>query len=45
MALCLELLMPNISYRAADGPLDMHLPLNVCLSVCPQGALKISGGA
>lgn len=45
MALCLELLMPNVSYRAADGPLDMHLPLNVCLSTCLQGALKIAAGA
>ena len=45
VALCLELLMPDISYREADGPLDVHLPLHVCLSARPQGALKISGSA
>lgn len=45
MALCLELLRPNVSYRPAAGPLDVHLPLNVCLRVCPWGALEIPGDA
>lgn len=44
MALC-TLLMPNISYSAADGPLDMHLPLMFVYLRVPKGALKISGDA